>query len=258
MAELMTEMARLSAARVHLQRHPCHVKAILHPIRALPQEIIREVFLWSAFSWNDQAMDGIHDSLYHLRPQWVFSQVCRRWRDITLSFPRFWSTLYLNLGGPAYVDPSTVPRSISRLATYLDRSGKQRLDVGIILPSPLLASEFSHLGPVLRASTARWARWKLDASFEFLDIFSSCQFGSLTHLCLDLYPEDPESETKVAFRNTPLLRHVDYRSSVYESMLPWEQLCTLKITELDDSFIKGPLTRLESVQRLQLQLQIQQ
>ncbi|KAF9021743.1 hypothetical protein BDZ89DRAFT_1071170 [Hymenopellis radicata] len=228
MAELTNELARLSTTRAHLQRHP---------------QLLREIFLCSAQSWNDKARSEIRDSLYLLRPEWVLSQVCHRWRDVALSFPRLWSSLDLNLGR-FYIDPSPMSRSRLRLTAYLDRSANQKMTVRISIVSPFLHSDIVHLGPLLRQSTSRWVDCRFDTSFEFLDvIFANCDFGSLARLHV--------------FKNAPLLRSLDYRNSYYPDdlvELPWEQLITVKVAEVTDPFALSPLRRLMHVQCLALRL----
>ncbi len=77
-------------------------KRILHPMRSLPQDILIEVFLCCTPIVNPHEINWFMtrsqlDSLSPLNHPWSISHVSHRWREITLSLPRLWSVIYLDL-----------------------------------------------------------------------------------------------------------------------------------------------------------------
>ncbi|KAK0494585.1 hypothetical protein EDD18DRAFT_1175228, partial [Armillaria luteobubalina] len=85
----------------------------LAPIRRLPSEILRAVFLevqsslWN-MDWNPWHDDEYSDKAWGVSPDletldfsrgpWKLSHVCGAWRDVVLSYPRLWSDIALYYG----------------------------------------------------------------------------------------------------------------------------------------------------------------
>ncbi|KAK0479511.1 hypothetical protein IW261DRAFT_1336617, partial [Armillaria novae-zelandiae] len=60
-------------------------KTILHPIRGIPEDVIREFFI-ASLDADEERKDSLNGSFAPL----VLSQVCRDWRNIALSTCRLW------------------------------------------------------------------------------------------------------------------------------------------------------------------------
>ncbi|KAK0437364.1 hypothetical protein EV421DRAFT_1715219 [Armillaria borealis] len=80
-------------------------RTLLHPIRTINDDILREIFLWCVYDWEDivSCHHQYHDSLGRLEPPWTLSHVSHRWRTISLSSPRLWTSVILNFS--TYSDP---------------------------------------------------------------------------------------------------------------------------------------------------------
>ncbi|KAK0243708.1 hypothetical protein EDD85DRAFT_976530 [Armillaria nabsnona] len=73
------------------------VKSALHPIRSIPDSILREIFMLCVKGWDDfVAATTVHDSLDSRHPPWTLSQVSHHWRHVALSTPQLWSSISLN------------------------------------------------------------------------------------------------------------------------------------------------------------------
>ncbi|KAK7046657.1 D-ser-dehydrat domain-containing protein [Favolaschia claudopus] len=105
------EIEQLVNERLTLQQIVEQTRAYLSPIRRLPGELLRELFLW--------CFDG------HPCCAWVLSAVCTTWRRQALTIPRIWSKIRL------FTNQSSSPDTI-RL--WLERSGTSvPLDIEIYL-----------------------------------------------------------------------------------------------------------------------------
>ncbi|KAF6757090.1 hypothetical protein DFP72DRAFT_1168388 [Ephemerocybe angulata] len=89
-AELLTVMDIRSQ---HLQFIEGH-RAILSPIRRVPDDILLAIFL-ASLSDIDAMPRPVRLSREH--PSVVASHVCRRWRDLAIGTPRLWSTFNIHI-----------------------------------------------------------------------------------------------------------------------------------------------------------------
>ncbi|KAF8590761.1 hypothetical protein K439DRAFT_1627495 [Ramaria rubella] len=101
----------LTLERNALQRQIALALAYISPIRRLPHELLREVFLIN-FEHNP-------------RCAWVLSSVCSLWRRLALSMPKLWSKIRLE---------TTQNDSADTIRLWLERSGMSGpLDIEITL-----------------------------------------------------------------------------------------------------------------------------
>ncbi|KAK0460410.1 uncharacterized protein EV420DRAFT_1216134, partial [Desarmillaria tabescens] len=76
-------------------------KKILHPIRRLPTDVLRETFLACVESPVQCLFSNfIVDSMDLLQGPWAVSHVCRRWRDIAINTARLWCCMSLFFSAP--------------------------------------------------------------------------------------------------------------------------------------------------------------
>ncbi|KAF8530792.1 hypothetical protein JB92DRAFT_2856481 [Gautieria morchelliformis] len=118
----------LTAERATLQREVTLALAYISPIRRLPQELLREVFLIS-FEHNPKCA-------------WGHASVCALWRRIALSMPKLWSKIRLE---------TTQNDSADTIRLWLERSGMVcPLDIEITLQVSPPASAPSIIKPRTR------------------------------------------------------------------------------------------------------------
>ncbi|KAJ7581408.1 hypothetical protein C8J56DRAFT_833435 [Mycena floridula] len=89
------EISRLSAAidklvleKERLQANVASYKAILAPIRLLPEDMLREIFV-SCLPSEEAASTAITDAPL------LLGRVCRSWREIALSTPELWTSIHI-------------------------------------------------------------------------------------------------------------------------------------------------------------------
>ncbi|KAI0329557.1 hypothetical protein GY45DRAFT_1304628 [Cubamyces sp. BRFM 1775] len=93
-------------------------KAYVSPIKRLPHELLRHIFL---FNFDDCAWSA-----------WVLAAVCSLWRKVALAMPTIWSKIRL---------VTTQASSAETIRLWLERSGRTvPLDIEIILKSPSVHS----------------------------------------------------------------------------------------------------------------------
>jgi F-box-like len=79
--------------RVALQSQQDDLRALMHPIRRCPDEILREIFELT-----------IPNMAHHgetMRQSVRLSGVCQRWRNVALDTPRLWADIAFNLSSPS-------------------------------------------------------------------------------------------------------------------------------------------------------------
>ncbi|KAK0452604.1 hypothetical protein EV421DRAFT_2031169 [Armillaria borealis] len=132
---------RIDEVRLEMQGHRDAVhksmtaySSTLAPIRRLPSDILRAVFLEVQISlwWNPERSKSHSDSgpevLDFSQGPWKLSHVCGAWRDIVLSYPQLWSRIVLQFGrsnGPV----TTLRHKVPALQAAILRSGQHPLDI---------------------------------------------------------------------------------------------------------------------------------
>ncbi|KAJ7589630.1 hypothetical protein C8J56DRAFT_36633 [Mycena floridula] len=125
-------------------------KAVLHPIRRLPKEILCEIFL--SFINEDLEEDEEVGSLDPSMEQWIVVRVSSESRRIALSFPRLWSTIRIVHHD---FDLDHLVSVLHVLGSQLQRSGNHGLSVYINVGQHGI--EPSHpLLPMLFSTSLRW------------------------------------------------------------------------------------------------------
>lgn len=153
--------------RVEQKMESC--KTIVHPIRRIPDDIVREIFLTSFGMDTREGKDMLDETFAPL----ILSQVCRDWRATALSTSRLWSSIKLDFD--LYRGPMACQYL---LQTYLQRSAIH--DVVLSLHSKREISR-SNLIPVLLLSAPRWTNVSLSIPYRSLHAFSAAR-GTLHRL----------------------------------------------------------------------------
>ncbi len=143
-------------------------KTIVHPIRRIPEDIIRELFL-TCFGIEGEGKDSLDRNLVLL----ILSHVCRDWRSIALSTSRLWSSIRLDFD---QYRNELACRYL--LQTYLLQSATH--DIALSIHSTRDISK-SHLIPVLLLSAPRWTSLSMTFPYNSLFAFSTAR-GSLHRL----------------------------------------------------------------------------
>ncbi|KAJ7585051.1 hypothetical protein C8J56DRAFT_829311 [Mycena floridula] len=211
-------------------------KAIVAPIRKLPNEILEKIFSQAHCTpaqWSSFDMSSI---------PWVVGQVCSRWRDIASSCPSLWSTFKWRLSDQRTwnKERSWVPGRI--MQECLRRSSNSPLTL-TLRPSggSLRDVEPRHIRlQVLMAIFAHCERWKyLNIVGTLLDELPvdmiTSVIGRLPQLegLVWAWPTEaatPSNLFAVAPRLCDLEIHFPFNARLFdESSFPWPQLQTLRL-----------------------------
>ncbi|KAK0221375.1 hypothetical protein IW262DRAFT_1459578 [Armillaria fumosa] len=146
-------------------------KALLNPIRKLPEDVLIKIFTACTPTHIDDmiyAFPDEHDSLNTKNAPWVLSQVCARWRHATLATAKLWSCISLAMD--KYVNHM---ECIFRFGILLARTGTNPLMVCIDADADF--SRHPLLAMVLPTSS-RWTDLSVTAP-----LLSFLPFNNISH-----------------------------------------------------------------------------
>ncbi|KJA17716.1 hypothetical protein HYPSUDRAFT_170151 [Hypholoma sublateritium FD-334 SS-4] len=147
LAKLHSRIRCIEAQRADLELAISYQRALLSPIRTLPQEILVEILTFCSH--------GRVDVCSPRSEIWQFDKVCKRWRDVIRSTPTIWSSIDIYLGSltpyRGAVPLSTVRHLIGRCMEY---SRDTSLSIRFVeIGSP---GHFHHVFGLLSQSSHRW------------------------------------------------------------------------------------------------------
>ncbi|KAJ7643760.1 hypothetical protein FB45DRAFT_999104 [Roridomyces roridus] len=130
LAQLDALISQLTAQRASLQAAIDPHRALLSPIRRIPEDILREIFV---FCLPD------HDALIEVTAApMLLGRIYGLWRRVAYSTPRLWSSVYIPplMSGANGVEP---PKGVEQglgmlLQAWFDRSGVCSLSVSLAQP----------------------------------------------------------------------------------------------------------------------------
>ncbi|KAJ7679337.1 hypothetical protein DFH06DRAFT_1415430 [Mycena polygramma] len=209
--------------------------ALLSPARALPEDIVREIFVASLPGSHNRIASGKKSPLLLL-------QIFQAWKDIALQHPRLWDAIAIHISSSS----EAAVKQAEIVEQWLARS--KRLPLSISMAWPTCRETFD-LAPLLAAVVAdRTVRWK-----HLHLVLPDCPPSSLTPLS-ELRPKDvPLLESVVikehvwddardashlgpaslGFLKTSSLRKLVIPSTLLQGandLAPWGSLKSLKIT----------------------------
>ncbi|KAJ3719355.1 hypothetical protein C8R42DRAFT_117762 [Lentinula raphanica] len=200
-----------------------------HLFDSLPTEMIIMIFSFCDISAANllETNDGT----------WVLTQVCKRWRDIVVHCPLFWTRVNLDLSCWHYTQ-NRPNRADMLVETFLERSKDMPLDVQIHCPDIQGAPNhiLTAVEHLLNASP-RWRLAMLDLPYTVYQALSPVIYGRLDLLeSLYLKFDLPHKTTRNffsgidAFQIAPKLCQVSIEGLPYATKnvrLPWNQVTHL-------------------------------
>ncbi|TFK37597.1 hypothetical protein BDQ12DRAFT_684950 [Crucibulum laeve] len=140
--------------------------ALLTPVRQLPHDILRAMFV--------QCLPVGHDAVMSVREApLLLTHICSLWREIALTTPKLWSSVHIPIPSP-HNDPVTTrnldkPR-IEGLRQWLARSGACPLSISVASPSSsMITAEI--VAPILETLISVSDRW---SDMKFIICTSAC------------------------------------------------------------------------------------
>jgi hypothetical protein len=196
---------------------------IISPLRRFPVEIIREIFaratepdpeLWTRRSCVHSAFTAL-----------ILTRVCRRWREIAISFPLIWSHIGIDI--TSSIPDSKINDITLLLSLQLHRASHHPLTISLYSEGDQLA-RMAPLLPSLAASAATWE--ELCISSDVIPGLTSIQ-GQLPLLQrLFLLPSERELDDHTGivlttFEACPSLNTLNgFIVSLRRMGLPWSQI----------------------------------
>ncbi|KAK7032417.1 hypothetical protein VNI00_013165 [Paramarasmius palmivorus] len=112
-----THIAKLIDQRAKLQRTIGRCQSLLAPVDDVPTEILASIF---EFCCHENVVHPVVDS-----PALILSKVCHRWRQVSLSTPKIWSSFSIDFRR-WYADDYRLPRIVK---AFMDRSRSSPLSI---------------------------------------------------------------------------------------------------------------------------------
>ncbi|KAF7356296.1 F-box domain-containing protein [Mycena venus] len=120
-SKLQEHLKMLEEAREFLRGYRTWNKAIFSPLRRIPPEVLREIFSWTLPSIRD----ALHSGRFEMgQSPWVLTQVCSRWRAVSISTPSLWSQVAIDY--PQNLRTSST-YSLSLVEAQIQRSQKLKI-----------------------------------------------------------------------------------------------------------------------------------
>ncbi|KAJ7181512.1 hypothetical protein C8R43DRAFT_969406 [Mycena crocata] len=235
-ATLTEELCRLDALRKETHRKRRQLKqfidahlALLSPVRRLPEDILRSIFVACLPSTRNPALSGSESPL-------LLSQICSFWRKIALSTPRLWASIHI-----VVPNQTKLTQLRNQVGQWLNRSGIVPLSISMVFSQACEAD--CDISPLLSALVAVSRRWKdvqialpnHDPSSPLLSVSAADVplLQSFTITALDRSLANPSANWRsMAFLGTTSLRSVTLpaTNSCRDIPVTWGCLTRLKIT----------------------------
>ncbi|KAJ8084968.1 hypothetical protein PM082_003745 [Marasmius tenuissimus] len=185
--ELEAEISRLQSERDRLQAFVNNHRQLLSPVRRLPVEVLKEIFV--------QCLPVEHLPITSTTEfPLLLTRICRHWKEVAITTPHLWCSIHIYIPSPANEIDGDQFLSIIRqrhegIERWLHRSGSVPLNISFSMgelsrdPTELVhevVTDWEHanlqFSRILAEYSGRWA------SFTFRDLPSSVLevFASLT------------------------------------------------------------------------------
>ncbi|KAG7441389.1 uncharacterized protein BT62DRAFT_486056 [Guyanagaster necrorhizus] len=232
------EMQRLRAqlALVETQRKEALVmnqdlKSINSPIRRLPDDSLREIFLASCRSWAD--VNSLFFSINMRGQPWILSQVCRRWRSVALSFQKIWACFRIDMEHIP-ITRMAQQRASFALGQQIRRAGRHELTLSTCDPDEgRLGTSYDMILPLLLSTCSQWRTFELKchtrAVIHFAPIRGYLESLEKIHLSIRTSSRgEQDISTSNIFEFAPKLRRISLGSGrkdiVRSFIIPWPQI----------------------------------
>ncbi|KAJ6561448.1 hypothetical protein DFH09DRAFT_1159971 [Mycena vulgaris] len=203
-------------------------------ISRLPVELITEIFIHCLPDSEKEVDEGLMVHLFsasqsHPPPSLVLSRICSSWREISLSTPALWSTLYLNWNmTPLTVFDDSGTRLAEVIEWWFERA--RLLPLSVVIRGTSWRNKSKHLinctNAILRRYAARLRSVQLVSDAKILPgIVTEGPFPILEEVHLG-FSGFPHRNIMELFLDAPQLRLVHLDEYAVDSffLLPWRHL----------------------------------
>ncbi|KAJ6470757.1 hypothetical protein C8R47DRAFT_1148184 [Mycena vitilis] len=232
--ELTEELTRLDAIRSEISRKRRELQqfmevhlTLLSPMRRLPEDLVRAIFMACLPSARNPAISSKEAPL-------LLCQICRSWRGIALATPRLWAAIHIVIP-----KASQLQCLLEQVSAWLKRSGTVALDISVVFSRTSDGDD--RISPLLLSLVEVSRRWRsleiglhrhLGAGSPLLAL-TSMDVPLLETVNIPLKENPIESDfTSMTFLATPSLRNLTLPGSetCHKNPVRWHTLTDLKIT----------------------------
>ncbi|KAG7450859.1 uncharacterized protein BT62DRAFT_928143 [Guyanagaster necrorhizus] len=216
-----------------------HAKVVLHPLRTIPDDVLREIFLFNKVTWDDFVRLGdprridFYDSLDPRNAPWSLTQVCRNWRSVALSMPSLWNCISLDFN--VYHRKRDRPASVAlKLGLHIQRARRSLLSIRI---ESMVDIHTHNAFPIILTSMSQWRRLHIRTPIATLHYLTQCKafLESLEEVYIigSLFPVATIAHNIETFQMAANLRRLNvFEKAVFHShhiRVAWSQLTHLSI-----------------------------
>jgi hypothetical protein len=155
-AAMQHRLDQMKARRDTLGKEVIKYHAVTSPVRRLPADILCEIFQWNVE--DDVSTLQFFNSLDNTAGPWLPTYVCRRWREVALSYSKIWSSVSVRLPAFSINDRKRATKASFLLGLQLARSSTQPLGVRVEYHDFDFRLDNYH--PVIVALVPSSSRWK--------------------------------------------------------------------------------------------------
>ncbi|PBK89162.1 hypothetical protein ARMGADRAFT_1033263 [Armillaria gallica] len=187
-------------------------KALLHPIRSIPDDVLSYIFSFCVQEVYDLINKiVVHNSLDSRKPPWTLSQVCRSWRRVALSAAPLWKCLSLDF--ERYNAPEKLPLHSFMLGLHLQRARRHQLTIRLSSTTNIHSHVFL---PILLTSMPHWKHLRVYVPSKTLITFSTYggYLESLHYLDAKTVTQDLFMSPIHTFQKTRSLRTLKINSTL--------------------------------------------
>ena len=189
---------RLRLKELEMQRNEADAmldpyRALVSPIRSIPQGVLSEIFMWCLPDFGYPTMSSSDAPV-------LLTRICRTWREVAFSFPRLWCKLHFpwielpnsEIDRPDWnMGHQILERRCEALAEWITRSGSLPLSFSVLIgdnntatptSSGEIANNTKKLLGILQSCANRWKELELYSSHHIFDCIDHTVTGPFPHL----------------------------------------------------------------------------
>ncbi|KAJ6504723.1 hypothetical protein C8R47DRAFT_156240 [Mycena vitilis] len=222
------KIAQLKARRRGLSKYVAEHEALISPMRQLPSDVIREIFMACVPSEENPVLSIQTAPL-------LLGRICSQWRAIALSTPRLWSSIHIAEPQDS-LPPHVRDGCLQLVKVWLARSGGLPLSISFHrIPSH---SPISPVFGTVMSFSPRWKHLSLTGPVDKTGIeLSRTDVPLLQTIAISPYAVGNDPTETHDFLRGVSVRSVSLgaRKNPIHFPLPWSQLTTLKLDHYYDS-----------------------
>ncbi|KAJ7457441.1 hypothetical protein FB451DRAFT_1274899 [Mycena latifolia] len=231
--EMKIAIRQLKTMRASLNAEIEAHRALISPMRRVPQDILLEIFFACLPTTHNALIDPLEAPM-------LFGRICASWRSVAYSTPNLWSSLHI----PALPSSnwlSTVPADLEDelakvVETWLDRSATCPLSVSLCRGRDDIDAPGS-LNQLIRVSgrIRRLRIWGFIKDVRPLVFMPAADFPSLESIDIQCPPDSDQLLTfwdTVSVFHAPNLHRItlDISTEPLTLPIPWSQITDLNLT----------------------------